>query len=30
MIMSKRVKWVFSGHKISREVVKRNVIKALI
>ena len=29
MILSKRVQWVFSGHKMSREEVKRKVIEAL-
>ena len=29
MAEGKRVKWVFSGHKLSREVVKRRIIEAL-
>ncbi len=29
MAKGKRVKWVFSGHKMSREEVKRKIIKAL-
>lgn len=29
MAKGKRVKWVFSGHKMNREEVKRKIIKAL-
>ena len=29
MAKGKRVKWVFSGHKMSREEVKRKIIEAL-
>lgn len=29
MAKGKRVKWVFSGHKLSREVVKRRIIESL-
>ena len=29
MAKGKRVKWVFSGHKLSREEVKRRIIEAL-
>ena len=29
MAKGKRVKWVFSGHKMSREEVKRKIIDAL-
>lgn len=29
MILSKRVKWVFSGHKMSREELKRAILDSL-
>jgi hypothetical protein len=29
MILSKRVKWVFSGHKMSREELKRAILASL-